>query len=398
MNPASDDNTLRSAVVDAMGLLVAARTSGDQTFRWIGRVPLWAQAFGCRDHLPCDPAASFAFLDFFLGEAQRFWGAAGPDQPEVLRSEVWSEPDRHGVDHQLEALALRVQGQAVLVVAGVGLDFLQAQNILQTARERRLTTDQELAVRARVERELRGRVAQRTAELTTANRQLRALASQVALAEQRERHRLATGLHDHVGQLLAVTRLRLADEQARADSPDSPDSNPDAAERLAVTLTLLQDAIDATRSLTFQLSPPTLYELGLLPTLASLVDQTARLRPDLVCAFDSEVADLELPDDLGILLFQAVRELITNTLKHAHATRLELTARLQPEPDTLVITVADDGIGLDPDTLDRPVTGPGGFGLRSIHQRLSHLGATLLLDSPARGGTVARIVVPLGNR
>lgn len=401
-----NDAPLLSSVVHAMGLLVIAQDpSADDggRFVWVGQVPAWAERFGCSADVACDPTRSFAFLEFFLGEAQAWWEQQNelPEAGATLRSEVWAEPDRDGVDHQLEAMALRVGGQGVLVIAGVGLEFSQAQSILQTARERRLIMDRELAVRQMVEDQLRHRVAQRTEELDASNRQLRALASEVALAEQRERHRLAIGLHDHIGQLLAVTKMRLSSEAARSDD--------ETKQRLNDTIALVADAIDATRSLTFELSPPMLYELGLVPTLASLVEQTAERHAPLICCFDDDEQPKPLATDVEVLLFQVVRELITNALKHARGTSLSVTTRRQGP--TMEMIVEDDGRGFEVGQLDRPTIGKGGFGLLSVRERLSHFGATLLVESPAPrspaprnnagmssgggGGTRATIVVPL---
>lgn len=378
-----NDASLLGGVVRAMGLLVLSRDAGGG-FAWVGELPAWAEGFGCSGDAPCDPASSFAFLEFFLSEAEAagVWADGGPEK---LASEAWSEPDRRGVDHQLEAVALRVGGVGVLVVEGVGVDFVQSQGILQTARERRLAMDRELAVRQLVEDQLRQRVEQRTAELNQSNEQLRSLASQVALAEQRERHRLAIGLHDHIGQLLAVAKMQLSAERAKAQDDAARD-------RLSDTLKLLEDAIAATRSLTFELSPPMLYQLGLIPTLASLVEQTDERHADLTCRFEDDGAEKALPDDIEVLLFQVVRELITNTLKHAEARRLDVNTH--GDGGAVVVTVADDGKGFDPATLDRPVVGQGGFGLLSVRERLAHFGATLRVESTPGTGTAVRIVVP----
>ncbi len=399
MNQAS----LLSSVVHAMGLLVVAQDlateAGEERFVWVGEVPAWAESFGCSADGVCDPAAAFTFLAFFLDEAKAHWrktderlGAfPGPDPgavpgavpgaiPGVLRSEVWAEPDLEGVDHQLEAIALRVGGQGVLAIAGVGLEFSQAQSILQTARERRLAMDRELAVRQLVESQLRQRVEQRTAELDATNRQLRSLASEVALAEQRERHRLAIGLHDHVGQLLAVMKMRLSSEAAKTEDAQ-------AKERLADTIGLVAEAIAATRSLTFELSPPMLYELGLVPTLASLVEQTAQRHAPLVCTFEDDDEPKPLPTDVEVLLFQVVRELITNALKHAGAEHLRVSTRRVN--DGMEVRVEDDGRGFDVAELERTPIGEGGFGLLSVRERLSHFGASLRVESEPSGSAVA---------
>ncbi|MEL7087033.1 MAG: sensor histidine kinase [Planctomycetota bacterium] len=379
---------LLAGVVRAMGLLVAVRDRDETAepgndFVWVGQVPEWAERFGCRIDQPGGVAGSFAYLDFFVEEAREVWDAQSVS--ERLNSDVWTEPDRDGADHQLEAVALRTDRHDVLVISGVGSEFSQTQNILQTARTRRLAIDRELAVRQMVEQQLRQRVRERTIELDQSNRQLRDLASKVALAEQRERHRLAIGLHDHIGQLLAVVKMQLSAERSRATEAD-------ARKRLNETLGLLEQAITSTRTLTFELSPPMLYALGLAATLASLTEQTEHRHPALACRFTEDGHDKALPADVEVLLFQVVRELITNTLKHAGADRLDVTMRR--ESGAVVLTVADDGRGFDPLTLDRPVVGSGGFGLLSARERLAHFGAELRINSKAGSGTSVRVEVP----
>lgn len=386
---------LLAGVVRAMGLLVAVRERGESSadangFVWAGQVPEWAERFGCRVDEPGNVAGRFAYLDFFIEDAQTVWDA--PDEVAEgetvrLNSEVWAEPDNDGVDHQLEAVALRTAQQDVLVISGVGSEFSQTQSILQTARTRRLAMDRELAVRQLVEQQLRQRVEERTRELAQSNQQLRDLASQVALAEQKARHRLAIGLHDHIGQLLAVIKMQLSAERSKANDPA-------AQQRLSDTLGLLEQTINSTRTLTFELSPPMLYELGLAATLASLVEQTQQRQPDLVCRFEEDEFDKTLPADVEVLLFQVVRELITNALKHAQADRLDVAMRRE-DGARVVLTVADDGRGFDPLTLDRPVVGSGGFGLLSVRERLAHFGAKLRVDSQPGAGTRIRIEVPI---
>lgn len=387
----SNDAAMVAGVLHAMGLLVAERLP-DGSFRWVYPPPPWAESFGCTADGPCDLAAAFAFMGLFLQDAEVFWERA--EGAATITSAPWSEPDAHGVEHQLEAVAMRLlpagagedDAAEVLAVAGAGADIAQTQSILQAARERRLAVDRELAVHRQVEQQLRLRVEQRTVELARTNEQLRALASQVALAEQRERHRLAVGLHDHVGQLLAAAKLGVS-----AAKPAAADA--EQQQRLARVLDALNQAIDATRTLTFELSPPMLYELGLVATLASLVEQTAARHPQVAFSFRDDDAVKPLAQDLEVVLFQVARELIGNALKHANATRMDITTGV--DGGRLVLSVSDDGVGFDPRVLDEPVVGPGGFGLYSVRERLQGLGAGLEVETGPGAGTVARVVAPL---
>jgi len=387
----NDDTSLIADVLGAMGLLVAKRVDGG--FRWIGTPPPWSEDFGCAASEPCDLISSFAFMALFLHDAEAFWAEA--EGAATISSAPWSEPDRVGVDHQLEAVAMRLptgsgaddEAVEVVAVAGAGADFVQTQSILQAARERRLAVDRELAVQRQVEQQLRLRVEQRTVELARTNEQLRTLAAQVGLAEQRERHRLAVGLHDHVGQLLAAAKLQAAAERAAA-------ADPAQRERLGALLEVMDKAIDATRTLTFELSPPMLYELGLVATLASLVEQIARQHASIACVFCDDGEPKEMSQDVEVVLFQVARELINNALKHAAATRLVVETRA--EPGVLVMAVTDDGVGFDERVLHEPVVGAGGFGLCTVRERMDHLGGRLEVDTRPGAGTTVRVQVPMG--
>lgn len=384
----NDDTSLIAGVLGAMGLLVAQRVEGG--YRWIGTPPPWAEAFGCTADQPCDLAASFAFMGLFLHDAEVFWAQAEGEA--TMSSSPWSEPAQDGVEHQLEAVAMRLVGgdagdggAEVVAVAGAGADIVQTQSILQAARERRLAVDRELAVQRQVEQQLRLRVEQRTVELARTNEQLRAMAAQVGLAEQRERHRLAVGLHDHVGQLLAAAKMKAGAERAGAGDPA-------ARERLTGLLELMDQAIDATRTLTFELSPPMLYELGLVATLASLVEQVGGQHPDMVCVFRDDQNPKATDQDVEVVFFQIARELINNVLKHARATRM--VVETQTQDGALVMSVTDDGAGFDDQVLHEPVVGAGGFGLYSVRERLDHLGGRLEVQTRPGSGTTVRVIAP----
>ena len=390
----NDHASLVACVLRSMGLLVALRCEEAETgFRWLGEPPPWAESFGCVPGGECDLVGAFAFMDMFVDDADAFWdeGRDGARGEASLHSAPWSEPDDAGVIHQLEAVALRLSSPAadVIAIAGAGADFSQTQSILQAARERRLAVDRELAVQRQVEQQLRLRVEQRTAELARTNEQLRTMGSEVALAEQRERHRLAVGLHDHVGQLLAAAKLQVGAQRIRDQR--TGDAGADRAAALTEVLDVLGQAIDATRTLTFELSPPMLYELGLMATLASLVDQVSQRHPGVACTFRDAGETSMVGQDAEVVLFQVVRELISNALKHGQPSRLVVDARR--EGRELVLTVTDDGVGFDVAKLAEPVVGAGGFGLFTVRERLEQLGGRLEVESAVGSGTTARVVV-----
>ena len=240
--------------------------------------------------------------------------------------------------------------------------------------------------------ELEERVQERTAELSTAiatlkqqAAQLHTVTGELALAEQRERRRLAGVLHDGLQQLLVATRLR-AHMLGRS---------PDAAVQTSAheLVALLEEALAQTRTLTEELSPPTLQMGGVFPALEWLARWTGE-KHHLTVRLQPPATPLPtLPEDLSVLLYQAVRELLLNVVKYAQVSEAEVT--LIQEHDALTCTVADAGIGFDPTRL-RVVGGTeGGFGLLGIRERLELLGGRLEIASAPGQGSRFTLTVPL---
>lgn len=222
---------------------------------------------------------------------------------------------------------------------------------------------------------LERQVAERTASL-------RRLASEACLAEERERRRIAEDLHDHLGQALALIGLRL--RQLRGDA--SFGGHGGALEELVA---LSDQAIRYTRGLTFELSPPILYELGLGPALEWLGEDVARRHGLRVKVRDR--ARQPLPDDLKVMLWKSARELLHNVVKHACARTVEVT--LEVGGGSVRLEVADDGCGCDPDLARSG--GGARFGLFSIEERLRQLGGRLELDGAPGRGLRVRLVAPI---
>lgn len=224
--------------------------------------------------------------------------------------------------------------------------------------------------------QLERQVAERTAAL-------RRLASEQCLVEARERRAIAEDLHDHLGQSLAFVRARLRQLQG-----DVVFGGHNAA--LEELLDLMDQSIAYTRSLTFELSPPVLYELGLGPALDWLGEQYARKHQLKIAVRDRCRRDL--PDDLRVLFFKSARELLHNVVKHARASRA--TVDLSCNGDMIVLEVADDGCGFvrasGPD-LPRDYT----FGLFSLEERLRQLGGRLEIDTTPGAGTRVRLAATL---
>lgn len=224
---------------------------------------------------------------------------------------------------------------------------------------------------------LEGEVAARTADL-------RRLASELCLAEERERRLIAENLHDHLGQGLALIKMRLQNLRGDAVFGGHNDA-------LADLVSLSDQAIRYTRNLTFELSPPVLYELGLGPALDWLGEDTAR-KHGLKIKVKDRLRET-LPDDLKVMYWKSARELMHNVVKHAGARKVEVA--LEARDGNLVLAVRDDGRGFDLDAA-RQKAGDR-FGLFSIEMRVRQLGGRMSVEAAPDRGTLVRLETPMNG-
>ncbi len=218
---------------------------------------------------------------------------------------------------------------------------------------------------------------------------LRSLASSLSLAEERERRRLAVYLHDQIGHTLALANIRLGELQKSLPSqcPGFPTAELEKAG------SLLEQAIRDTHSLTFKISSPILYELGLNAALEGLTEQVQKDQ-GISTRFISDGRPDHLDDDVRVLLFQAVNELLVNVVKHAQAKNVEVSIRR--EGANLKVEVGDDGVGFQMAHTEPRYQKGGGFGLFSIRERLRPYSGVLEVQSEPGAGTHVSLTVPLG--
>jgi PAS domain S-box-containing protein len=219
-------------------------------------------------------------------------------------------------------------------------------------------------------------------ELRVKTDQLHRLASDLTLAEQHVKERLAKTLHDSLQQLLFSAGLQL-DRALRRVGSSTPESSVIARARSDI-----EQAKEAVRTLSLELYPVVLHEDGLpvaLPWLAARMNEQYGLTVDLSI---DENADLNRKD-LRALVFECVRELLFNVVKHAKVDRASLS--LTVTESDVCISVSDDGVGFDPAvTTVRTGGHPAGLGLFSVRERLALMGGRLEIASgPGRGARFA---------
>jgi len=215
-------------------------------------------------------------------------------------------------------------------------------------------------------------------------RQLAHLAAELTMAEHHERKRLAQVLHDGLQQLLVAAKYRLGALEGAGDTR--------IQEEVHHLEELLIDSIETSRTLTYELSPPFLGEQGLLPALEWLA-RWKQAKHGLRVGLQVDKGLPPIPEDQTILLFQAVRELLFNVVKHAGTTAAQLSVR--QAGDDLQIVVTDEGEGFDPTRLRVAGGESGGYGLLSLHERLGLLGGRLEIQSGPGLGSRFTLTVPL---
>lgn len=254
--------------------------------------------------------------------------------------------------------------------------------------------------------ELERRVEERTAELVALNRtlqdevlerkrseerigffraRLRSLAAELSLAEEAERRAIASELHDRIGQTLTTLKLKTVEIQRSAAFSGYEQT-------LEEMRTLLDQTIRATRSLTVEISPPVLYELGLVPAIRWLGDQSERkqkLAVEVLATDDVEPAD----EVVQITVFKALREFLVNTVKHAGARRVAISVKSRD--GRLLVSYRDDGVGFDPEVVEGMGTRTDAFGLFNVRERCEYLGGKAEFGSRPDCGVDFRLELPL---
>jgi two-component system, NarL family, sensor histidine kinase UhpB len=222
-------------------------------------------------------------------------------------------------------------------------------------------------------------------ELNDRQNTINNMVMELSVVEEKERYRIAEHLHDQIAPKFLLTKMRIQSLAERLPSGEH-DTTIEAIEAL------IDLAIEDIRSLTIQLRPPILAELGLeaaLKWLAEEFNENYRLKVNI--SGDKEPKPLSY--ELGSAIFQIVRELLLNISKHAGTKSASIS--MVKEDDSIKITVEDKGIGFDVanSSLNKPRT--GGFGIFNARMKIEYLGGGLEIESSPGCGTRVLIKAPL---
>ena len=370
---------------------ISARKSAEEAGRWLSAMVDSSN----------DAIISFTMDEVIVswnGGAERMFGYMAEDRIGRTNA-VLTPPDRLGEKEslleelwrgesitQFETVQMRNDGARVDVSfsASVMRDacgkILGATAIMQDISARKAAVE---GLRQAKE-ELEARVEERTAELRRKARQISLMASDLTFTEQRERKRMAHILHDQFQQLLVAVKMRL-------EALSSLDDSKRGIEIPKLTA-LMNEVLSNSRSLAVELSPPILTE-GLGRALEWLCGTWMKEKHGLTVTCDIDFSVETIHEDMRILLFLAVRELLFNTVKHAQVGEAHLELGTDGA-DRLRVRVIDRGCGFDINEESLEHALGSGFGLMSLRERLQMLGGTFEIASKPGFGVDALITAP----
>ena len=216
---------------------------------------------------------------------------------------------------------------------------------------------------------------------------LKELTAEILLTEEKDRKRFAEYLHNEIGQYLFASQMQLKLLKGFLASTKH-------AKTLDDVLNNIKYMIDKARSLTFELSSPILHELGFEKAVEWLVEKTYN-QYNIVVALENDKQEKPLNDDIKTFLYHAIRELLTNVVKHAKVENAKVS--IKKDDSHMRICVEDNGVGFNVSPKNSYDDKKEGFGLFRIKERLEQLGGQLVVESQPNRGTRISLVVPLSH-
>lgn len=315
----------------------------------------------------------------------RDWGTTGIPAPvravvaqamAAGRSRLDGDPDETtGMPSFTGVLRLggTAEGNRVLVISGdLAASFAALDDSLLEAIGEQIGSALERS-------ELSVRLEQRTADLER-------LSVRMLSEHEEQRRRLGRELHDETAQVFSALKLQLGTFRESAPAELSP--------RVDRLVQLVDAGTRSIRSVTDDLRPAVLEDLGLVPALRALISDF-REWSGLAVTLEAPAEVRGLSADAELALFRTLQEALSNVARHAHATRI--TVALQVTERVVTLRVADDGIGLSATDLERLQRGPGRSGLFGMRERIIALGGSVVLRSQVGSGVSVAAELPMGR-
>lgn len=214
---------------------------------------------------------------------------------------------------------------------------------------------------------------------------LKLLTTELSLSEEKQRKEIAANIHDHLSQSLVISKMKISDLEKVVQLKKHK-------EELSVIKNHISEALENSRKITYDLSPPILYEMGLVETMYWLAEKIEN-ENNIKVEFTSDAELPGLSEGKLILLYRSIQELIYNVIKHSGASNLSI--QFITVNKGLEIILLDNGKGFDLLESEKKKSKTKSFGLFAVKERIQNLGGQFQIDSKSGKGTEARIYIPI---
>lgn len=216
---------------------------------------------------------------------------------------------------------------------------------------------------------------------------LATLSNELTMAEEKAKRHLAITLHDKLGQSLILANFKNNELNKKVKKPEHKKIISEISD-------FLEDAINESRNITYELSPPVLYEMGLVPAINWKLDEIEK-NNNIKTSLINRSKSYEIDKRGQIILYRSISELLQNVIKHSKADKVNVSFRLLT--NDYRITVSDNGVGFDFKSIRKKVLAQKKFGLFSIMERIKYIGGRVEIDAKHRRGTKIIINMPIKN-
>lgn len=214
---------------------------------------------------------------------------------------------------------------------------------------------------------------------------LQRLTTELTMVEEKQKKAIASNIHDHLSQSLVISKMRI---NVLKKNPVLSIINED----LKFIETHISDALENSRKITYELSPPALYQLGLIDALSLLMEDIEE-KHKIMCSFNTNVGHIKLSELKSILIYRSIQELITNTLKYAAATLI--TIDIYKNNLGVNILITDNGAGFDTSDLNKLFKKGSGLGLFAVQERIRNIQGKFSIVAKINKGTKVTIFIPI---
>ena len=217
---------------------------------------------------------------------------------------------------------------------------------------------------------------------------LQKLTTEMTLLEENQKKEIASNIHDHLSQSLVISKMKINELKKKSELRWID-------EDLKFIEKHISEVLENSRKITYELSPPVLYQLGIIDALNWLIENVETTHK-INCKVNSNVSNINLNDVKSIIVYRCIQELIKNVIKYADASLLTLD--LNSNENGINILLVDNGNGFDTSILNNYKSQTkSGFGLFAVKERIKNIQGEFTITSKINEGTSVNIFIPISK-